>query len=547
MTVKHGKRRKIALGLGGFAALLAIGGAGALWSMQPSPVPPAEAVAWSNSPVSVETTIDGGRVKGESDGEIAVFKGIPYAAAPVGRLRWKAPQPVTPWNVVRSATDFADDCIQNKAEWDPARSSQKMSEDCLGINIWAPAKPPLGGAPVMFWIHGGGFVQGSSSQPALDGEKFARQGVILVSFNYRLGRFGFFAHPALTIEGGDQPTGNWGLMDQVAALKWVNRNISKFGGDPKRVTLFGQSAGGASTAQLMLDPQVRGMFSGAIIQSSGGRNRWAPFEKDSSERRSGIEAGIEFAKEQGLETANTEELRAIPAKDVLGNISMTKLQSASYVGPMIDGKLVVSDFVDGFLQGKEATVPLIVGATDAELSHLPLLARYGLRQWAKKELGASLETVRRSYESNDQFDDHIVNDWGFAEPAQIMALSHAAHGSQAWLYSFGYISSAKRAELSGAPHSSDVTFVFGTLGREGIPPTDADWEASKLIQSYWLAFARQGQPTGSGLQFWKPFGAADKLALSFTASGAKMGSVSRLPQLEQIGKAMVTRGKSQSN
>lgn len=543
MTVKLGKRRKVVLGLAGLAGALAIGGAGALWSMQPNPVPPAEAVSWSSSPVLIETTIESGPIAGESDGVITVFKGIPYAAPPVGNLRWQAPKPVKPWKSVRAATSFTDDCMQNKAEWDPARSSQKMSEDCLGINIWAPAKSPPGGVPVMFWIHGGGFVQGSSSQPALDGEQFARKGVILVSFNYRLGRFGFFAHPALASEDGHQPTGNWGLMDQVAALKWVNANIAKFGGDPKRVTLFGQSAGGASTAQLMLNPAVRGMFAGAIIQSSGGRNRWAPLDKDGSERRSGTEAGIEFAKEQGLAAASAADLRAIPAKEVLGNISMTKLQSASYAGPMIDGKLVVSDFVDGFIKGNEAAVPLIVGATDAELSHLPMLARYGLRQWAKKELGASLDIIRRSYKSGDQFDDHIVNDWGFAEPAQIMALSHAAHGSQSWLYSFGYVGSAKRAELPGAPHSSDVTYVFGTLGREGIRPSDADWEASKLMQSYWLAFAEHGMPAAADLPSWKSYSASAKLNMSFAAKGAEMRSVSRLPQLDLISKAMAARNE----
>lgn len=547
MAVKTEMRRKIAIGLGATVLTFAVGGAGALWSMQPGTVPPAKPVQWATTPSAIERLLESGPITGESDGDIMVFKGIPYAAPPVGALRWRPPQPVNKWENMRVATSFSDDCIQNKASWDPARSNQPMSEDCLGINLWAPAKSLPEGAPVLLWIHGGGFVQGSSSQPALNGEKFAREGVILVSFNYRLGRFGFFAHPALTAESGNEATGNWGLMDQVAALKWVHANIEKFGGDPKRVTLFGQSAGGASVAQLMLDPQVRGMFSGAVIQSSGGRNRWAPLDKNGDGKLSGIEAGVAFAAEQGLTGASEAQLRAIPAMKVLGDVSMTKLQSDSFAGPMIDGKLVLSNFVDGFIAGKEAPVPLIVGSTDAELSHLPILARYGLRQWAKKELGGSLDTIRSSYSSNDEFDDHIVNDWGFAEPARIMALNHAAHGAASWLYSFGYVSTAKRADYTGAPHSSDVTFIFSTLGREGIDPSAEDWEASKLVSAYWLAFAKGGKPAPLGLTSWQPYGQMQDITMSFTPAGATLKKTKRRTQLDAIGRAMSDRKSAASN
>jgi para-nitrobenzyl esterase len=418
-----------------------------------------------------------------------------------------------------------------------------MSEDCLTLNIWAPDRVPPGGAPVLFWVHGGGFVQGSASQPALDGSQLARRGVVLVSFNYRLGRFGFFAHPSLMAEAADGPTGNWGMMDQVAALRWVRRNIASFGGNPDRVTLFGQSAGGASVAQLMLDPDVRGLFAGAIIQSGGGRNRWVPLADADKDKPSGLRAGIAFAAEQELDAPDAAALRAIPAADVLGNIGFANLNSKTFSGPMIDGRLVKSDFVDGFIAGREAPVPLIVGSTDRELSHLNFLARFGLRRWAKRELGASLETVRAAYRSPGEFDDNIVNDWGFAEPARTLAASHARHGIPAWLYRFDYVSEARRSEVDGAAHASDVTFVFGTLGREGIVPTAADTAVSRAVQDYWVAFARDGTPAPAGRPVWPAFSLADDRLLRFTAQGPMVGAVQRAAELDAITAAMAARSR----
>lgn len=535
--------RRVAIGLLVLLIVAAAAIAGLWWSLTPSDVAAADPVTPLGPVSPVERSVESGRLAGLRDREILIFKNIPYAAPPVGPLRWRPPQPVEAWTQVRDASRFGNDCWQVRSAADPARSTEPMSEDCLSINVWAPEKVPAGGAPVLFWIHGGGFVQGSASQPGLDGSTLARRGVILVSFNYRLGRFGFFAHPALMAEAAGGPTGNWGMMDQVAALRWVKRNIASFGGNPDRITLFGQSAGGASVAQLMLDPAVRDLFAGAIIQSSGGRNRWVPLADAGKDKPSGLRAAIAFAAKQKLDKPDAAALRAIPAADVLGNIGFANLDTKTFSGPMIDGKLVKSDFVDGFLAGREAPVPLIVGSTDRELSHLNFLARYGLRQWAKSELGASLDTVRDTYPSSGGFDDNIVNDWGFAEPARTLAASHRQHGFPSWLYRFDYVSEAKRSEVDGAAHASDVTFVFGTLGREGVVPTAADEAASGAIQDYWVAFARDGIPAPADRPAWPAFDLAADRLLRFTAAGPGVGAVQRPKELDAITAAMAARSR----
>lgn len=535
--------RRMAIGLVALLIVAAAGITALWWSLTPSDVAAVGPVAPLGPVSAVERTIDSGTLAGLRDRDILIFKNIPYAAPPVGPLRWRPPQPVASWSGSRDATKFGNDCWQVRAKSDPARSLQPMSEDCLTINVWAPDVVPAGGAPVLFWVHGGGFVQGSASQPGLDGSALARRGVVLVSFNYRLGRFGFFAHPALMAEAAGGPTGNWGLMDQVAALRWVQRNIESFGGNPDRITLFGQSAGGASVAQLMLNPELRGQFAAAIVQSSGGRNRWMPMADAGKDKPSGVRAAVTFAAKQKLDRPDAAALRAIPAADVLGTISFANLDTKTFSGPMIDGKLVKGDFVDGFIAGREAPVPLIVGSTNRELSHLNFLARYGLRQWAKSELGSALDTVRDTYPSSGAFDDNIVNDWGFAEPARTMATNHARRGNPSWLYSFDYVSEAKRTEIDGASHASDVTFVFGTLGREGIVPTAADQAASKLIQDYWVAFALHGAPDAAGRPLWPRFDPAADRLLRFGKRGAVVDRVARAEELDAITGAMAERSR----
>ena len=248
-----------------------------------------------------EVRVESGRLKGTISNGVVVFKGIPFAAPPVGENRWRAPQPAKPWSGVRAATEFGHDSMQLPFPSDAAPLGTTPSEDCLYLNVWAPVKRSAEKLPVMVWIYGGGFVNGGSSPAVYDGKHFAERGVVFVSFNYRLGRFGFFAHPALTKENPDGPLGNYGYMDQIAALQWVQRNIAGFGGDAANVTLFGESAGGISVLTLLTSAKARGLFQKAIIESGGGRSGIGPprhLHESTPQSPSAESVGVEFGKER---------------------------------------------------------------------------------------------------------------------------------------------------------------------------------------------------------------------------------------------------------
>jgi para-nitrobenzyl esterase len=297
------------------------------------------AAGLSSAPDTPVVVIESGILAGKATGDVERFLGIPYAAAPVGALRWRPPQPVVAWQGARPATEFGNDCVQNRPSWERMTSDRPLSEDCLYINVWRPVGRADTLLPVMVWVHGGGFVMGTPSTPALEGSALARQGVVVVSFNYRLGRFGFFAHPALTAAQRSELLGNYGLMDQLAALRWVQRNIATFGGDPDNVTIFGESAGGTSVLQLMAIEQARGLFHRAIAQSSGGRDRW-PNLNEATHRPSAEAIGERFAMEAGFHAATVEDLRSISPDRLRGQLDLVTMEWDTYSGPMIDGVLV---------------------------------------------------------------------------------------------------------------------------------------------------------------------------------------------------------------
>ncbi len=477
-----------------------------------------------------------GTLQGVAADGVVAFKGIPFAAPPVGPLRWRAPQPAARWDGVRSAASYGNDCMQNRFIFDSAPSSQPLSEDCLYLNVWTPSATVSAKHPVMVWIHGGALITGSGNSGVYDGSSFARKGIVLVTINYRLGRFGFFAHPALTKENPDGPLGNYGLMDQIAALKWVKANIAAFGGDPANVTIFGESAGGSSVNNLMVSPATTGLFAKAIVESGGGRERTPWIHDGHPEAGPSAEAaGENYAKSLGVETQDAAALRAIPAKDVLGDLQFWSNDPDTWTGAMIDGKILPKPAMEAFSLGEQHKLPYLIGTNSFEFGH-PLfmgmmssavrkklvgmgkkgdqmLALYGPLPRAASKGGAAQVGLGK-------IGAEIVSDAAFVEPARSLA-SYASNGGQpTYLYQFAYVAEEKRGDLTGALHASEVPYVFNTLS---VVPRDtyskADEAAGEKVQAYWVNFARTGNPNGGGLPQWPAYSASDDAQMSFTNDG----------------------------
>ena len=462
-------------------------------------------------------TVEGGQLRGVVQDAVASFRGIPYAAPPIGNLRWRAPQAPAKWQSVRSAENFGNDCVQHRAYDLP------QSEDCLFLNIWAPANALASGArlPVMFWIYGGGLSYGSAAWPWYDGAAFARQGVVLVSFNYRLARFGFFAHPALSAEDKNAVVGNYGFLDQIAALEWVKRNIAAFGGNPSDVTIFGESAGGRSVNALLVSPLSKGLFQKAIIESGAGRTGMRHIR----ENRPGIGAsaesmGVEFAKSAGLTNATADALRGLPADVVRGPVGATP---PSFPNAMIDGRLIVEDFADTYKKGAQHQVPLILGANSAEFG----TGAAPDPDVLFKSLGAVKDKALALYDGYGTHDQRyvameITSDMGMVNGTRFVARLIATAGKPVYLYHFGYVSEAARRTMPGARHASELVFVFNTPGSRTTrsqPPSevsDADRTVAKQMNAYWVNFAKTGNPNGTGLPRWSAYNAASDNVLEFT-------------------------------
>jgi para-nitrobenzyl esterase len=452
------------------------------------------------------TTTASGAVRGATIASVASFKGIPYATAPVGPLRWHAPEPVRAWTDTRDATAYGNDCVQARLPGDVANTKLPMSEDCLFLNVWTP-QPRVGAKlPVMVYIHGGGFSTGSGSAAILDGTHLASRGVVVVTFNYRLGRFGFFAHPALTREAAGGATGNWGLMDQIAALQWVKRNIAAFGGDPANVTIFGESAGGESVDRLMVSPAAKGLFAKAIASSGGGRDSWPDLAAAEAK-------GVAFATREGVKGDDLAALRALPADKVQGGINLLNGDEAHYSGPITDGKIVTGDVDTLLAAGKAKGIHYIVGSNSDELGFIPAPFMTDFVKKATEALGGGADAVRAAYGSPNLYTRNIPSDFTFSEPALALA-SRQSLGTPTWLYRFGYVVEGKRKSLSGASHASDVPFQFDNLALAGGEVTATDMAAAKLVADYWVRFARTGDPNGPELPAWPRFAAEDGAMLA---------------------------------
>jgi para-nitrobenzyl esterase len=467
---------------------------------------------------SVEVSVRNGALRGSVENGVRAFKGVPYAQAPVGDLRWRPPQAAKAWTGVREAQAFGPDCTQNRVGWDDTQTKLPVSEDCLTLNVWTPQDAKS--APVMVWIHGGGFVMGSGSQPVFDGAALARRGVVVVTFNYRLGRFGFFAHPALDAEHPNEPKANYAFMDQIAALAWVKANIAALGGDPARVTIFGQSAGGGSVAQMMLVPGARGLFQQAIAQSGGGRDVWPLLAADRPGTVSAEAIGVAFADKAGVKNADADAaaLRALPAAKLLGKLDLLNMEEATFSGPVVDGRLVTGSPVEGFAAGRQAKVPLLIGANSDELGIIPGFLKGMFASKTIAQLGLPEDKLLAIYGNKSALNNDLPSDATFVEPAHALAGLAAKGGQPVWSYSFGYVVEAKRKDWRGAPHSGDLGFVFDTLGKLKDPPTAADQAVATRWADAWVTFAKTGDPG------WTRYDPATDQRMTVTNDGAALAA-----------------------
>ncbi len=473
--------------------------------------------------------VEGGQVSGVADGAVTYFKGIPYAAPPVGALRWRAPQPVIPWSGMRAADHYGHDCMQVPFAADDAPTRTQPDEDCLVANVWRPSAPSAKPLPVIVWIYGGGLITGGTSPAIYDGSAFAKQGVVFVSFNYRLGRFGFFGFPALTAADADHGLlGNYGYMDQIAAMKWVQRNIAAFGGDPAQVTVFGESAGGGSVHMLLTSPLAQGLFARAMIESGGGRGAAKGprlLSQDRPEKPSSESLGVAFARAKGItgtDAAALAALRALPESEIANGMSLgdADAQAATYGGAMIDGRLVVEEPQAAYLAGHDAKVPLVIGANSDDLR--PWNAKTKDEAFARFPDPAA---ARAAYDPEgtatlEALDANMGRNQMMLEPARFVAAALAAQGAPVWAFRFSYVAKVHQGEWVGAHHASEIPYVMDQVtARYGAATTPADVAVGEVANRYWVNFAKTGDPNGPGLPHWPRYDAASDQILNFNPAG----------------------------
>ena len=469
-------------------------------------------LCWAQAPPTASVT--GGRVRGAltSDGG-AVFKGIPFAQPPMGALRWREPLPVKSWTGTRDATTFGPPCVQGGA------LGAHSSEDCLYLNLWTPDWPAKSRHAVMVWIHGGGNFAGAASEPVFDGESLARHGVLLLTVNYRLGVFGFFAHPELTRESPQHVSGNYGLLDQILALRWVQDNIAKFGGDPGNVTIFGESAGSLDINVLMTSPLTKGLFQRVIGESGP---VVAPPTLAEGEKK-----GEDFAARFGATGASAlGKLRALSSADLQTATGQGLAFLGAQLGVVVDGWLFPESPMKVFAEGKEHKVALLLGSNSQELQR-PFFGMTGtLREEIGRQYGALADRALALYGLNGASEPAPDPELGPVQ-AQWATDSQFRCGSVAELvwhtrtgaasYQFQFSRSAPGKESLGAPHGSEVPFVFGT--RNASRYNETDRQISAAIQQYWTNFAKTGDPNGGSLPHWPKFDSSARAYLDLTDAG----------------------------
>lgn len=472
-----------------------------------------------------------GRIHGTSDRDVVAYKGIPFAQPPIGRLRWREPQPLKPWRGTRSATTFAPACMQTGTSM-PGEAAPSLSEDCLYLNIWAPAG--ASDVPVIVWIHGGGFTNGNAAMPLYWGDQLARRGAIVVTIGYRLGAFGFLAHPELTKESPRGTSGNYGLLDQIAALRWVKANIAAFGGDPSRVTIAGQSAGAISVSLLMAAPDAKGLFARAIAQSGGLFEpvQLAPgFKLDQAQKD-----GIAYARSVGA--TSLKALRAKPAEALLGG------SAGSVSHPLFDHVVLPRTPYDAYVARIHNDVPVLIGSNQDEA----------------RSLIPDIDAIKAS-----TFEADIAKTWGALPPALLAAYAHGNDAQAAaarlaferdlrfgwdmWAWARLHASRSTKPvyyyhfdaqppfpansvyEGWGASHFAELWYMFDHLDQQAWGWTASDRRLSHVMASYWVNFARDGTPHGRDLPAWAPF-TTSRPATQYLGGTIRTGLPPHLDSLE---------------
>jgi para-nitrobenzyl esterase len=477
-------------------------------------------LAGLNEPVKLAA----GLVTGLTVGEVRVYKGVPFAAPPIGDLRWRPPQPVAPWEGVRACAEFGPWCPQPKSIIG-APGGERQSEDCLYLNVWTAAPTATAKLPVMVWIHGGGCTTGSGAAATYDGAVLARQGVVLVTLNYRLGPFGYLAHPLLSKESPHDVSGNYGMLDQIAALQWVRDNIAAFGGDPGCVTVFGESAGALSLCRLMVSPLAKGLFQRAIAESGGAQGRNAHLREPRNHLEPAEAVGVGIARTLGCdrEPGVLLALRAVSAERLLtaSDPAQGLYGKGITFGPVVDGWAIPDDPDRLFAAGRQHDVPFLLGTTADEgtlfLAQIPVRRVVGYESMIRSRFGTEAEEILRLFPCPDDASvkaafSRLTTVTAFVAPARFLARCMAACQSKAYLYHFTRVPPGAGLLGMGATHGSEIAYVFGNLrplhGR-------VDRQLSAAMSAAWVRFARSGDPNGADLPTWPAYTSAGDQHLEF--------------------------------
>jgi para-nitrobenzyl esterase len=484
--------------------------------------------AFAADPVKTE----GGLLQGTVEDGLRIYRGIPYAAPPIGDLRWKAPQPAARWDGVKPADQFGRACIQTNAA---IKDLPAPSEDCLYLNVWTPAKSENEKLAVMVWIHGGGFTAGTPAEKTYHGEGVAKKGVVVVSIGYRLGVMGFLAHPGLSAENPQKVSGNYGLLDMIAGLKWVQKNIAKFGGDPGRVTIFGESAGSAAVSILCASPLAKGLLHRAIAESGAS---FAPVRAnaglgDGMNPLSAAEkSGADWAKAQGA--SNIAELRKLPAE---------KLQDASQrqqgiTAPNVDGFIIADDQYKLYQEGKYNDVPVIVGYNSDEGANFGAAAsKEAYVESTRQRFGPLADKILAAYPGGStpaekRSQRSLMRDSSFGSHGWSWVRLQTKTGkTKAYFYYFDvhpdYAADSSKAGF-GAAHAAELPYTFHQLGpnpNHPTPVTAEDEKMSDMMRSYWTNFAKTGDPNGAGFPKWTPYDVKSPQQMRISFGSTKMSPV----------------------